>query len=402
MSDPRPSAPRGLQIAAVALAAISLRPAVTAVGPVISEIRSDLGLSAAAAGLLTTLPVVAFGLAGFIVPRLLGRFGIEGLILVAMAGISAGIALRWAEPAAALFGGTLVAGLAIGVANVLLPAFVKRSFPARAGLTTGLYTTAMVVSAAAAAGLSVPITEATGDWRFGLGVWLVPAIIAVIAWIGPSRDARRVRGRGERDAAGASRSLLRDRVAWTVTIYFALQALNFYVTIAWLAEILVSRGLSSAEAGAVLAAMQVIGIVATVGAPTLAGRTRSQSWNVALCSASIAVGFLGLLVFSDAATLPWVAVIGFGQGGCFGLALVLFVLRADDPAAAARLSAMGQGIGYLLAAAGPVLAGLVFDASGGWDLVIALLVVFAAVQTLSGYLAGAPGTVDAAERQAPG
>ncbi len=153
-----PSRLRGvLLVLGILLLAANLRPAITGLPPLIGQIRADTGVSNGVAGLLTTLPLLAFGLLSPVAPRLARQFGMERTVLASLLLLAAGILLRSAGAMAALFLGTAVLGAAIVVGNVLLPGLVKREFPEHAGLMTSVYTTALGISAALAAGVSVPV-----------------------------------------------------------------------------------------------------------------------------------------------------------------------------------------------------------------------------------------------------
>src|ERR687890_309487 len=168
----------------IVLLAANLRPALTGVAPLIGQIRADTGLSNGVAGLLTTLPLLAFGLLSPIAPRVARRFGMERALLASLLVLAAGILLRWAEAVAALFLGTVVLGSAIAIGNVLLPGLIKREVPGRAGLMTSVYSPSLGISAALAAGVSVPLTKLDGiGWRGGLAVWALPTLLARVAWV---------------------------------------------------------------------------------------------------------------------------------------------------------------------------------------------------------------------------
>src|ERR671914_348397 len=173
-----------LLVFGIVLLAANLRPALTGVAPLIGQIRTDTGISNGVAGLLTTLPLLAFGLLSPIAPRVARLFGMERVLLASLLVLVAGILLRWAGAVEALFLGTVVLGAAIAVANVLLPSLVKREFPEHAGLMTSVYSTSLGISAALADGVSVPLTQLAGiGWRGALAVWAIPALLAGVAWL---------------------------------------------------------------------------------------------------------------------------------------------------------------------------------------------------------------------------
>ncbi len=379
----RPSRVRGvLLVVGILLLAANLRPALTALAPLIGEVRADTGVSNGVAGLLTALPLLAFGFLSPVAPRLARWIGMERALLASLLVLAAGILVRSAGTVALLFVGTAVLGAAIAVGNVLLPGLVKREFPGRAGLATSVYSTAMGVAAALAAGASFPISQQTGlGWRASLALLAVPAVLAAVAWLPLVRGG----AKASSDQAQQGISLWRSPLAWQVTLFMGLQSLAYYVTLTWLPLILRETvGMSAAQAGWMLALAQAVGIASMFLAPVLAGRTPSQRGVLAASVALSGAGALGLLVSPGAATALWVVLIGLGQGACFSLALTFFALRAPDPEHAAALSGMAQSVGYLLAASGPFLFGVLRDATGAWTVPLALLLAIVSCLMVTG------------------
>ena len=366
------------------LLAANLRPALTGVAPLIGQIRADAGISNGVAGLLTALPLLAMGILSPIAPRLAARFGMERVLLASMLVLAAGILLRSAGAVAALFSGTAVLGAAIALGNVLLPSLVKREFPDRAGLMTSIYSTALAISAAIAAGASFPIVNQTGiGWRASLALWALLALVAAVAWLPQLRSARPADASAE--TSHEVGGLWRSALAWQVTLFMGLQSLGYYVVLTWLPEILQEEaGISASRAGWMLALAQGVGIASIFLAPVLADRRPSQYGVVVGAVALTGTGALGLLVAADTATALWVVLLGLGQGACFSLALTFFALRTPDPEHAAALSGMAQSVGYLLAAAGPFLFGVLRDATHAWTVPLALLFSLAVCLLITG------------------
>jgi CP family cyanate transporter-like MFS transporter len=373
-----------LLVLAIVLLAANLRPALTSVAPLIGQIRTDTGVSNGVAGLLTGLPLLAFAVLSPIAPRLARRFDMERVLLASLLVLAVGILLRSAGVVAALFLGTAILGAAIAVGNVLLPSLVKREFPERTGLMTSTYTTALAVSAAIAAGASFPIAyQVDIGWRGSLALWALLALVAAVAWFPQIRSA---------DPANASTGTSRgvtglwgSVLAWQVTLFMGLQSLGYYVVLTWLPEILQEEvGVSAAQAGWMLALAQVVVIPAMFIAPVLADRRPSQYSVVVVAVTLTGVGTLGLLVAASTATVLWIVLLGLGQGACFSLALTFFALRAPDSEHAAALSGMAQSIGYLLAAGGPFLFGLLRDATHAWTAPLTLLVAVTVCLLITG------------------
>lgn len=385
-----------LLLLGIVLVAVNLRLALTSVGPVIDDLRHDLHLSSAAAGLLTTAPLLALGLVAPLAPRLADRFGAERVVLGCLLAIALGSLLRLPSPFGTLFAGSLVAGCAIAIANVLLPGIVKRRFPERAAFLTGIYSLALTGGAAIAAGFTVPLEHGLGGWRLALAAWGLPALIAGLVWVPHLREA----GREAAADVGAARPrervrLWRDRRAWQVALLMGLQSLLFYSTVAWMADVLRSDGLSSGSAGALLSVSMLMGIPSGLAISVAAGRMHDQRPLAVIAAGTTALGFVGLLVAGSTAPAVWAVILGIGQGCGFTLTLTLFVLRARDAVHAAELSSMAQAIGYTLAALGPFAIGALHDMSGSWTLPLAVLAGLTVPELIVALGASRPGYVGA-------
>jgi MFS transporter, CP family, cyanate transporter len=384
-----------LLILGIMLLAANLRPALTGVAPLIGQIRAETGISNGVAGLLTTLPLLAFGLLSPIAPRVARRFGMERALLASLLVLAAGILLRWAGAVGALFLGTTILGAAIALANVLLPSLVKREFPAHAGLMTSVYSTSLGISAALAAGVSVPLAKLDGvGWQGALVVWALPALLAAVAWLPQLGRSDRPADPSARSSPGL-RDLWRSPLAWQVTLFMGLQSLSYYVTLTWLPEILQEEGMGATRAGWMLGLSQAVAIVTMFLAPMIAERRPSQRGVVAVAVGVSGAGALGLLVAGSTASTLWVVLLGLGQGATFSLALTFFALRAPDSGHAAALSGMAQSVGYLLAAGGPSLFGVLRDATGSWKVPLALLLTVTVCLLIAGLGASRDASVGA-------
>ena len=375
------------------LLAVNLRPAAAAVGPLLDRIRADTGLSATGAGVLTTLPVLCFGALAPLAPALIRRLGERATATVALALLLFGTLVRLVPGLGFLFFGTAVAGAAIAVGNVLLPILVRGDFSDRVGLMTGMYTTALIGFAALAAGISVPVADAFGGgWRPGLAIWAIPAAIALAVWAAQLTRRRQSGGAGGHQVAGA-RALLRDRVAWSVTLFFAVQSAGFYATLAWLPSVFHSHGISTARAGFLLSLSLVVGLIPALTVPTFAARARDQRNFVIAFVSCIAAGWLGVIFAPTAAPYLWVGLLGFGQNAMFPLALTLIVLRGGTVISTAALSTLVQTVGYLFAAVGPLAIGAVHDITGSWTPALVVLLALLVPQTVLGLAAARNRTV---------
>lgn len=373
-----------LLLLGLVLVALNLRPALSSMAPLLGDVSRSLGLSGSQAGLLTTLPVLCLGLFAPLAPLLARRFGSERVILGILLCLAGGIALRSASGTFGLFAGSLIAGASIGVIGVLLPGIVKRDFPAHAGSLMGVYTMALCLGAALAAGATVPLSHVFGDnWTMGLGFWLVPAVVAALFWLPQARN-----GHGAHRVAFRVRGLWRDPLAWQVTLYMGLQSSLAYIVFGWLPSILIGRGLSPTEAGLVLSGSVIVQLVSALTAPMLATRGKDQRLAIVIVMTLTLAGLFGCLYAPLGGLWGWAVVLGIGQGGTFALALTLIVLRSRDSHVAANLSSMAQGVGYTLASLGPFAVGLVHDLSGGWNAVGWIFAVLGAGAVVFGLKAG--------------
>ncbi|MEO7080307.1 MAG: MFS transporter [Flavobacteriales bacterium] len=376
-----------LLIIGILMIAINLRPALATVGPLASEIRDAMGLSSSMLGLLTTLPLLAFGLVSTLTPLVTRRYGAAATLAGAMALLAVGIALRSFPYMAALFGGTILLGIAIAFGNVLLPSIVKQNFSKKYGLMTSMYSSMMGVGAALAAGISVPLAvQLPWGWRGALASWAVLALLALILWL--PQLPRLPRGGSTRSYMTAMRHMVRSRLAWNVALFMGLQSFAFYVILAWLPEMLQSRGADPVFSGWMLSLSQTMGVFGSLFIPIWAGRKPSQRHIIWFLVGLELIALLGLIVPSLGPIQLWVALIGFALGGGFGLALFLIVVRAADTDTATELSGMVQSIGYLVAATGPFIVGSLFDLTGNWVHALILLVVVALLKLYTGLGAG--------------
>jgi CP family cyanate transporter-like MFS transporter len=394
---PAPAAGSALLAAAIVLIALNLRAAVTSIGPVLRDIIAQTGLSALGASALTTLPSLCFGLAAFAAPGLAHRLGTERAVLASLGLMTVGTALRAPGGVPALFVGQILACAGIGIVNVLLPGLVKRDFPRRVPLLTGLYTMAFCAGAAFAAGATVPLAHAFGAWSISLGFWALPVAVAAAAWITrlpPSAHAAAAR-------RFAVRGVWRDPLSWQVTMFMGLQSALAYIVFGWLPPILRDRGMSAVDAGLVLSVSVVAQAVACLFAPAIATRGRDQRGSLAGSMALCLIGLLGAIYAPLPTVWLWSVVLGIAQGALIAIALTVIALRAGDAHVAAHLSGMAQGVGYLLASFGPLLAGLLHFETGGWDAVAAFCVAIGVVAAGFGWGAGRARVVRAVTEKLP-
>ncbi|TGB09902.1 CynX/NimT family MFS transporter [Streptomyces sp. MZ04] len=395
-----------LVIVGIILAALNLRPAITSLGSLMEEVRVGLGMSGTLAGLLTSVPPLCFAIFGVMAPRLARRFGPSAVVCAGMAAIATGLAIR------PFLGGTVgflaasaLALMGIAVSNVLMPVIVKRWFPEKVGSMTGLYSMALALGTSTAAAVTVPMTDALGgNWRTGLAVWAVLAVVAVVPWVPLVRD----RGAGSPASAVAASAghvpaavrredadlrITRSRTAWALACFFGLQATAAYITMGWMPQIFRDAGVPAGEAGVLLAVTMAMGVPLAFVIPRVATRLPHQGPVVMVLGACGLAGYAGLYLAPAGGAWVWALLLGVSNCS-FPLALTMVGMRAKSGAGVAKLSAFAQSTGYLISIPGPILVGVLYQHSGGWELPIVLMAALMVPQIVVGVLAGRNRTVE--------
>lgn len=378
-----------MQLVALLAVAASQRPALTSLPPQIQSIRADLGLSLAAISLLTAIPLLCFGAAAPIGISPAARSRSPEVVIfffLVLLTFASGVRVLSGWPL--LYFGTAITGIAIAALNVVVPVLIKRDFPNKITTIMPVYTSVLAISATISAALSIPISNVTThNWRGGIGFFALPGFLALALWAPLVYHRRHDQVPKFSGHAHISRSLRRDPIAWAVTLFFGIQSATFYSTVAWLPKTFIDAGYSPARAGAMLAVCTAISIPSSLLLPLLLGRGIDQRRMVIATTGTSLVGFLGMSILPTTAPLLWVLLIGIGQAS-FPASLVMMTLRARSIEETGPLSSMTQGIGYLIAAAGPIAIGLANQQSGSWKLPYALLAIAVVVQFLFGLKAG--------------
>ena len=394
-TEPAPWRGRLVVLAGVVLVSLNLRVAVAAVSPILDAVRADVPLSNADAGLLGAAPAIAFALFGALAPAAGRRWGLEPALVAAMLLSAAGeVARAMAATPAAFLAFSFVALAGMGMGNVLVPPLVKRYFPDRIGAVTAAYAVGMAVSAALPPLVAVPAAQALG-WRQALGAWAVVGVLAVVPWVVVvARSAvarRRLRPVLEHVPTGArSRGrVARSPLAWAMAVTFAMNTANVYVIFAWLPQMLGDAGVGEVAAGRWLALFGLLGFVSALVVPPVTVRVANPWWLMVGFAVLYVVAYVGLLVSPTAPLGLWIVLLGIAPGS-FPLVLTLVGLRTRTADGAAALSGFVQGIGYALAAAGPVAAGALRAATGSWTSTIGMLLGAVAVLAVAGVLACRP------------
>ncbi len=387
MTSVSPSAGRRnfLLIVGILLIATTLRVTFTGAAPLLDAIRGEYGLTTAQTGLLTTLPLLAFGLVSPLAAGIARRFGIERSLLLAMILICLGIGLRSLPFVALLFIGTAIIGCGIALGNVLLPGLIKRDFSQHVARMTGAYSLTMGGAAALGSAMVVPLALIGLGWRGALLLLMVFPLLALMVWLPQSRNQAPTPLTGS--GAIHNRGIWRSALAWQVTLFLGINSLVYYVIIGWLPAILQSMGYSEAQAGSLHGLLQLATAAPGVAIPLILHRLKDHRGLAVLVALMCAISASGLWFLPGQAVL-WTFIFGFGSGATMILGLTFIGLRASSAHQAAALSGMAQAVGYLLAACGPPVMGKIHDANGDWHIPLIAVALISVAMALFGALAG--------------
>ncbi|WP_051451141.1 MFS transporter [Actinospica robiniae] len=397
-AEPGPGAHRvagtGLILLGVILIAANLRLSVSATGALLDQLGAGLHLSSGIQSLLTAIWPFAFAVGGISGSWLARKYTAGTVIAAALAALTAGQIVHSLHDTTALVAGSVLAGLGIALANVLLPVVVRQYFPDRVGQVTGLYAMVLAGGSAVAALASVPVANAFHAVDAGLAVWVIPSVIGLAAWFAarPQRAAHPSNAVVDSAVPAAHlplRQIARQPLAWALAALFGLQSVGAYVIMGWLPSILGSAGMSHTAAGAVLSAIFFINIPISYLVPHLGARMKDQRPMLLGLTAASLVGFIGLIIAPASLTWLWVVFFSFGMA-TFPLVLALFPLRGGTAHGTAALSTFSQSIGYLLAAVVPLSFGMLHDATGSWTAPLLVVVVVTVLQGVVGSYVASP------------
>jgi CP family cyanate transporter-like MFS transporter len=363
-------------LGAIVVIGINLRPLLTSISPLMTTIRDATGLSFYGASLLTSLPVVAMGIGAFGAGALTRGVGETRGVALGLVAIALACAARWtASSGAALLATAILAGAGVAAIQALLPAVMKQRFPARVPLAMGVFSASIMGGGGLGASLSPWVSRATQSWHAGLAVWAMPAGVALLGWWALNRQRSNGAAVQTAPAQTATFSPWSKRRAWTLGLYFGIVNGGYTSLVAWLPAFYQQRGVSVAASGSLLAGMTVFQATAALLLPLAAASFRDRRPWLTLGLSAQLFGLLGLIVWPDAAPLLWIGVAGAGLGGTFSLTLVTAMDHSADHRVASKLVAFIQGVGFIVAAIAPVVAGIVRGWSGSFGAAWVMLAV---------------------------
>ncbi|MBQ4832110.1 MFS transporter [Pseudoalteromonas sp. MMG010] len=366
--------------------AFNLRAPVTGIGPVLDNIIASFNLTASQAGMLTTLPLLAFALASPLASTLAKKLGLEISLFIALILIALGLLSRLIPSAPLLYIGTGVIAVGIAIGNVLLPSLIKRDFPHKVAIMTSAYVLAMGVFAGSYSALIIPLAGYQDmGWQIALASYALLTIISIFIWL-PQLKLHTKPTKDVTQSVPGSK-IWHYPLAWHITLFLGLNSFFTYIMIAWLPSVLIDAGYDAQHAGVLHGAFQFASALPGILLIPLLAKLKDQrmlALILALCGSACS---FGLLYFPSAAFI-WTATLGFCSGATFILGISYVSLRSHNSRQATSLSAMAQCAGYLLAATGPMFAGALHSYFGSWDSLLWLCALASIACGIFGYLGG--------------
>ncbi|EAH9315987.1 MFS transporter [Campylobacter jejuni] len=370
-----------LNVAIVIIVAFNLRAPITAIGPMIDIIQDEYNLNSTLAGVLTSLPLIAFGSISFIV----GYFSPIRAIIVGIFLIFIAELIRSYLGVYGLFLGMLGIGCGIAIANVLLPSFIKEKFPKKMASMMGIYSLVLSISSIAGIALSMPLLNIF-DLAGAMVFWSVFSFIALMIYYPQAKNGRFFRTKKKESK---KINLLKNPTTWKITLFMGFQSFLAYSLFFWYVQIIVEKGYDKDFATNMVLFSQLVAAPISLFGPLLLGKLRQNLhtfYIAGLCSMYV-IAFGILFIFDSKISIIISAfIMGFPWGGVFGIALLFIAQKSSNAQIAARLSALAQGFGYLIAAQGQWIIGFLHDKFENFSFAILMLVFVGILVNIFGYL----------------
>ncbi|MGV0966903.1 CynX/NimT family MFS transporter [Empedobacter falsenii] len=382
-------------IAVVILVSTNLRAPITAVSPILDEMKSVLKIDNFQASLLTSIPLFVFAFFSILVSKATAKINIRHGLIYSLIILIIGIYVRIYGNISMLYIGSLLIGLGICIGNVLTPAYIKNTFPTKIGIMTGIFSVSMSLIAALASGLSIAIGNWTNlGWKGSLGVWIVAAIAALIIVCIDSFKNKTTTQQKTVQSEDVKFNIFKSKQAWNISIFMGLQSLIYYCLVALLPTLLIDFGMTKTNAGWVFSVLQLAMLPAMLVSPVLASRMKNPKIMIYITSALYFIGIITLLIFKAKFSYLSAILIGIAGGFAFSLSILFFSLRTKTMVGTIKISGMAQSVGYLIAAFGPPIFGKLYDIDSTWSYSLYFLMFCMIILTFFGIKASQPKFVE--------
>ncbi|MBN3858969.1 MFS transporter [Neisseriaceae bacterium PsAf] len=363
-------------VLALVLIGLNLRPTISAVGPVLPFIKADIPLSFTVTSLLTSLPILAIGIAMFTFRPILKKFNAYSVVAVCLLIIGGSNLCRlFANSGFDLLSTAITAGCGIAIIQAILPIVIKKNFPFSVALYMGFYVTAVMGGDALASALSPNIQRLTQSWQIALSSWSILAIFALAAWFW-------IRGQVNIDTIQLEESPIKFYQiprAWSLAIFFGLGSASYSCVLAWLPAYFMEYGFDSVQAGLLLSLLTVMQVISGLIFPAMINKSLDRRPVLYLIATLLIIGYLGLILKPTYLYALWVSLLGLGIGGLFTMTLIVSMDHYTDPLQSGELAAFVQGVGYIIAACSPFIAGMIKDYTNSftiaWSLLLLLVII---------------------------
>ncbi|MBL1409380.1 CynX/NimT family MFS transporter [Sphingobacterium faecale] len=376
-----------LNIIVIILIGGGLRAPITAVSPVLNEIIESLQLNNLQGSLLTSIPLMVFATCSVLVSKMAVKANIHYSLIYALIFLVIGLYLRIYGTTTMLFVGSFFIGLGICIGNVTTPAYIKNLFPENIGMMTGVFSVAMNLTAALASGMSISIGKWTEmGWKGSLGIWVVWALLALFAvaleaFLGKKKtEARTI----VKAVAVRSFNVFRSKQAWYISIFMGIQSLVYYCLVALLPIVLIDYGMAKEQTGIVLLVIQLAMLPVLFISPVIASQVKDQKWMIYSVGILMFTGISMLLVLKVQYIYLTAVFIGIASGWAFSLSILFFSLKSKTMNGTIKISGKAQSVGYLIAAFGPPVFGILHDWDVSWKSSFYFLLLMIIIMTIFG------------------
>ncbi|MGV0924680.1 CynX/NimT family MFS transporter [Empedobacter tilapiae] len=382
-------------IVVIVLVSANLRAPITAVSPILDEIKLLLKIDNFQASLLTSIPLIVFAACSILVSKAISKINIRHALIYSLIILIIGLYIRIYGNVIALYIGSLLLGLGICIGNVLTPAYIKDTFPNKIGMMTGIFSVSMSLVAATASGLSIAIGEWTNKgWKGSLGIWIIGGILAFFIVIVDSLKNKSTTKQKENNINNVEFNIFRSKQAWNISIFMGLQSLIYYCLVALLPTLLIDYGMNKVEAGWVFSVLQLAMLPAMFFSPILAAKMKDPKIMIYITSILYIIGIVMFIVFKSKYSYISAILIGIAGGFAFSLSILFFSLRSKTIAGTIKISGMAQSIGYLIAAFGPPIFGKLYDLDSTWKYSLFFLLLCIIIMTFFGSKATRPKFIE--------